>query len=94
MKVNSIRKSLISIKLLTILIIVNFFLIGSNVELMRLDKSFIKFDIFPVALAKEDKKAEKEAKKEAKSAEKVAKKEAKTLLALNALDKRPYPEIR
>ena len=49
-----------------------FFLIGSNVELTRLDNSFIKFDIFPVALAKEDKKAEKAAKREAKSAEKAA----------------------
>src|SRR5210317_831689 len=79
MKSNSIKKNLISIKLLTFLIIANFFLIGSNVELTRLDNSFIKFDIFPVVLAKEDKKAEKAAKKEAKSAEKVSKKEAQTL---------------
>lgn len=90
MKANSIKKNLISIKLLTFLIIANFFLIGSNVELTRLGNNFIKFDIFPAALAKEDKKAEKAAKKEAKSAEKaakggaksaekVAKKEAKTL---------------
>jgi len=79
MKSHSIKKKLISIKLLTFLIIANFFLIGSNVELTRLDNSFIKFDIFPVVLAKEDKKAEKAAKKEAKSAEKVSKKEAKTL---------------
>ena len=77
MKVNSIKKNLISIKLLTFLIIANFFLIGSNVELTRLGNNFIKFDIFPAALAKEDKKAEKAAKKEAKSAEKAAKKEAK-----------------
>ena len=79
MKVNSIKKGLISIKLLTFLIIAHFFLIGSNVELKRLDNSFIKFDIFPDALAKEDKKAEKEApKKEAKSSEKAPKKEAKS----------------
>ena len=37
MKVNLIKKSFISIKLLTFLIIANFFLIGSNVELTRLD---------------------------------------------------------
>ena len=63
MKVNSLKKNSISLKLLTFLIIANFFLIGSNIELTKLDNSSIKFDIFSAALAKEDKKAEKAAKK-------------------------------
>ena len=78
MKATSIKNTLISIKLVSFLIIANFVLLGSNVELKKLNNSFIKFNIFPAALAKEDKKAEKAAKKEAKTAEKTAKKDAKS----------------
>ncbi len=78
MGINSIKKKIISIKLVSFLIIANFFLIGSNLELNRLNNSFTKFDIFPSALAKEDKKAEKASKKETKSAEKASKKETKS----------------
>jgi len=76
---NSISKNLISLKLLLLLVVTSFFLIGSKIELNQLDIGFVKIDIFPSALAKDDNKAEKAAKKEAKSVEKAAKKEAKSV---------------
>jgi hypothetical protein len=63
---NSISKNLISLKLLLLLVVTSFFLIGSKIELNQLDIGFVKIDIFPSALAKDDNKAEKAAKKEAK----------------------------
>ena len=74
---NSISKNLISLKLLLLLVVTSFFLIGSKIELNQLDIGFVKIDIFPSALAKDDNKAEKAAKKEAKSVEKVAREDEK-----------------